>query len=740
MPESGLTLRRAREMVAALRGPGALFALLVECRSATAAETVIFEVEVERPQVVAHAIKKTERLAAVFARDDDCYPDVLALRPDFPVTQHQNQRFEELPRSLCLYDRPWFDVRLTWTAPAFVERVRWWLKQAARDELHAGDQGLEPFLLSWGHWLVLPAPSAEPGKDAESFLVSTAGSANARVLLAQADNGKAPLPGMVRFVVLRFQAPARPHRVMPRIPRTLGELAELLKSTDFDLLSAIRKRLKAWPKERELHLRSPAILLIDLPKTRTDDGPVEVVEHRAVWPRGTLLDLGVAVGTWSVQDGKRAVLVIPDLSKTGADVELDLLNVCDALTRTRAGVLNGLEGAIDSRILAIGAGSLGSHVAMNLARAGWGRWTVVDSDDLLPHNLARHVAHGALVGWRKAEALAFEMNWVCQDPAAASFIDTDVLRPGPEAERLAAAAREADLILDMSASIAVARHLAAIDCPGRRVSLFLAPSGRDLVLLAESEDRSVVLDHIEMMYYSAAALDERLAGHLENTAERVRYGLSCRDVSSRISHDSVVVLAGIGSSAVRDLMKHDAALAQVWRFDEGTLAVRSVPIEIELFIAQAHGDWTLQVAPAVLKAIRTWRMERLPNETGGVLLGRVDHERQVVYLVLALPSPPDSREWPMQYIRGCEDLRKKVESIEERTALNLGYVGEWHSHPDGAATMRSEADMQVFAWIREHTAPEGKPAVMLIAGDGGRSRVFIDVPVAGGAPEELCLR
>jgi tRNA A37 threonylcarbamoyladenosine dehydratase len=37
-----------------------------------------------------------------------------------------------------------------------------------------------------------------------------------------------------------------------------------------------------------------------------------------------------------------------------------------------------------------GAGALGSQLMNNLSRAGFGRWTIVDNDKLLPHNLARN--------------------------------------------------------------------------------------------------------------------------------------------------------------------------------------------------------------------------------------------------------------------------------------------------------------------------------------------------------------
>ena len=72
----------------------------------------------------------------------------------------------------------------------------------------------------------------------------------------------------------------------------------------------------------------------------------------------------------------------------------------------------------------------------------------------------------------------------------------------------------ADLILDIAASVPVARHLAEVGIAGPHISVFLNPQGTDVVILAEDRDRTLTLDALEVQYYRAAAADPRLAGHL----------------------------------------------------------------------------------------------------------------------------------------------------------------------------------------------------------------------------------
>jgi len=68
--------------------------------------------------------------------------------------------------------------------------------------------------------------------------------------------------------------------------------------------------------------------------------------------------------------------------------------------------IEGQERLLASHALVIGAGGLGSPVALYLGSAGVGRITVVDHDVVDETNLQRQIAHNlARVGWFKAESV-----------------------------------------------------------------------------------------------------------------------------------------------------------------------------------------------------------------------------------------------------------------------------------------------------------------------------------------------
>ena len=120
--------------------------------------------------------------------------------------------------------------------------------------------------------------------------------------------------------------------------------------------------------------------------------------------------------------------------------------------------------------------------------------------------------------------------------------------------------------------------------------------------------------------------------------------------------------------------------------------------------------------PACLEgAMCNAREAMLPRETGGVLLGIVDHGRRRIEVAAVLPPPPDSERATVLFERGVQGLKAQMTEVGERTAFQLSYVGEWHSHPGGSATP-SKTDRTTFARLEREAGYEDRPAVMAIVG------------------------
>jgi hypothetical protein len=293
-----------------------------------------------------------------------------------------------------------------------------------------------------------------------------------------------------------------------------------------------------------------------------------------------------------------------------------------------------------------------------------------------------------------------------------SAIDGNFLaEPSPEAEALLQAA---DTIVDASASVAVGRRLSDLAGHARRVSIFFNPTGTAVVLLAEDEDRRIDLRALEAIYHRAIQTDPVLENHLVDN-EMIRYTGACRMLTSRIPASRVQVLSGLVASGLSQALGSSEACVKIWSLgEEGEVSL--VSPEVGLAIDHA-GDWTIRMPDTLSAELAAQRLKRLPNETGGALLGIVDPQSKRIELVAAVPAPSDSTEAPTEFIRGTMGLRETVEAAIARSAGQIRYVGEWHSHPKGSSSRPSTIDIEQLAWLSTTMAGDGMPGVMFIVGE-----------------------
>ena len=733
---SALTISKSSDLATFLCSRHVEGARLVGCNRLDdgTLESLTIDVDASIPQRPAYDIKRVERIVVAFPSDDQCPPEIYSPRPDFPYAPHTNLQNKGEWRSLCLYDQPWYEVNFTWNPARFLDRISWWLTETAHGSLHQPDQLLEPLLFGSYSDLVIPV---EFVKSAPQFTHRWAQPARVTrqdgtyTLIFSQLSGE-PIPGAPnQYAVVVVTTNPMTHGLVRHRPRTLGELDKLLAEGGVKARHHLRNIMGTWnrrfrPEQLEPVLSAKLIVLVRLRKRRRDRGAVETVECRAFETQDNIEAVGTSLGV-SWQNG---VTGNSDSLSTQAqrlpEPKLALLNVRETFSQEIARRSNGLsEACCDQSLTAIGAGALGSPVLTNLTRSGYGRLTIIDDDVLHPHNLARHALGAEYVGWYKAEALASSLGSLMSDPSWAKPIVANILFPGHKSEELEAAYQDTDLILDLAASIPVSRHLVhGVNSESRRASLFLNPSGKALTLLSEDAGRNIPLDSLEMQFYRAIARDSNLESLLDHP-DRNRTGQTCRDVSAEISQEDIAVHGGTGSRAIRQLAEHDGARIRTWLLDEEDNYQLVMDIEPAWPIQRNQGDWTVLLDSELVETLARLREMRLPNETGGILVGSCDRSRKILYVVDVLPSPPDSEELRTSYIRGTKGLKEQVRRIQRVTDGGLDYVGEWHSHPNGHGAEPSEQDRKLLDWIRAGMEEESETGVMCIIGEGKQLGVYL---------------
>ncbi|MGA3267298.1 MAG: ThiF family adenylyltransferase [Verrucomicrobiota bacterium] len=716
-----LDASKARQFLHYLKAVGA-HARFIETRRIgdPLSDVIVFELVVERPQVLAFDIRRVEPLAAVFSARDDMSPDVLSLRPDFPSVPHLNLPPQEFPRSICLYEQPFEQTRLSWTPADFLRRIHHWFAATAKGALHAEDQPLEPLIIASPYRLILPVdfnPNATR-TNPRLYTISPVKSGNDIITFRVVPLSKAPSE-KTDSVIAAFFCKPQVHGVIQRQPRNLSELNALCMKGDLALATELCATIRGWFLNKPSNdvMEARLILLIYLPKIRHTNGNEETTEVRAFLTFKKVREIGEELGLFAKHGSVSGFLIGQSGPSTEAlkNIPVAIMQVHDVLTPKLAALMNGY-GLCESPIVAVGLGALGSQVFNNLLRSGYGRWTLIDDDVLLPHNCARHFLGDWAVGRNKAEAMAEIAHAIFNDTTVATPIPANILSPRQHAKQIEQAITDARLLLDMSASVAVGRHLAALDNHPKCLSVFVTPNGNSLALLAEDTNRNTRLDWLEMLHYRAVLNVRALENSFRSPESRIRYGNSCRDLTTQLSQDSIATWAGIASKAVKTVAADSNAALWIYGSDQnGTITLHRQTVDAPIRCRLC--DWTILMDSWLLQKLAALRSKRLPNETGGVLLGSFDTHRRICSIIDMIPSPPDSKEWPTSYIRGCEGLAAKVVGVQERTLGQVNYVGEWHSHPEDASTNPSRDDLTAYSWLVGHMDTESLPGIMVIIGD-----------------------
>jgi integrative and conjugative element protein (TIGR02256 family) len=680
-------------------------------------ETIVFDVDVELSQITAFDIHPTERISVSLIANNDAWPEVLALREDFPVVPHLNLRAVEFPRSLCLYAEAYSEGRLRWTAVSIVERVRTWLSETAAGVLHKDDQPLEPLFLGTRDTIVLPPDIyAKTALGPVQLLIARSDRKPwGQIYIARYLAGGVQGQGTA-FVTASYLCPPVLHGVMSWTPQTLSDLSSVVRAARGDLQVSLKDQISGWPRENWL-LACHLVLIVFFPKGKETARGVETIETRVFVTNPTVGEIGEILGIWQLNNGVPGHLIGGIIDEQRLDqITLTPLNPTFALDRERAALMNGTV-PDHRKITAVGMGALGSQVASLLVRNGYGQWSLIDGDVLLPHNFVRHALVHSLVGLSKADAMKMHLDATLAEPIVEGALFADVLNAGEKEDDVERMLETADVILDFSASVPVARRLAlAVPPQGRRASAFMNPSGSSSILLCEDSQRISRLDSLEMQYYRAILSRTELDGHFRVAPGSIRYATSCRDVSSTLSAQQVALHAALSAAAIKKALSFDGACIRIWIADEDG-AVQPIQVAPEVMIERQIGDWKLITDVGLLAKLKSLRAATLPAETGGVLLGTWDLVHRIVYVAGTIPAPPDSKKRVTSFIRGREGLLDEVVRAGKATSGMLQYIGEWHSHPNGYGTAPSGDDRNVFEWITEKTIEDGYQPVMAIMGE-----------------------
>ncbi len=688
-------------------------------------EALVIDVECDAiPNRNPFGLRSPERMAIVVGAGGDKPPAVLALRKDFPAVMHLNATPAGEPRSLCLYFEPHRSVMRSWTAPKFLRRIQWWLLKTSQGALHAADQPLELPFFDTGWELVIPADFDQLRQRGDlrffaAFIEPAHLRGTSTLMLQAAARGSAKVEGLGIAII---DCPPIVQGSRTDIPSTLGAAADELAGRGLDLAAMLRDNLSQQIQPNGEALKGASerfVVMLNVPVCREAGAPAERTQRLALLTAVGRLELGLRLGAYTRVDGR----VFKDTPIGGrAPTEGDwrsLLTlpaaVLDAPSRAAFRTLSATPNQGPDAAVLVGAGALGSELLNLWTRAGWGSWTIIDSDHVKPHNLARHSAFFNQIGQPKASACQALADLVHGTAGMARSLVADACDRASEAVGTAIAS--ASLVVDCSTTVDFPRLTSASSHTARHASVFLTPNGRGSVLLLEDLGRERRLRTLEAQYYRALLNHPWGKRHLDGHLGSFWSGASCRDISYKLPHSSVVAHAATLAEQMIRRHEQPQAVIQAWHRDPQTGAVEVFDVPVHAPIVRPRGPLTVHLDKGLEDKLRQLRAARLPEETGGVLLGYHDLNLGEAIVVDVLPPPPDSRHSAGHFERGVEGLLESYSDVQRRTGNVVGYLGEWHSHPPGHNARQSPDDLQQLFKLALGMADDGLPFIQLIVGE-----------------------
>lgn len=367
------------------------------------------------------------------------------------------------------------------------------------------------------------------------------------------------------------------------------------------------------------------------------------------------------------------------------------------LSREKAKQISGSQVNLGRYSLIVGCGALGSKVVMHFARSGAANYLLVDPDEFSPHNLVRHALTGNAEGLNKAEALKKEINNFYPYEKIPLLLTSKssgegLLDPG--------VTNFFTWILDFTASNAFAQSLikTQFDSEIRIAKAFITDFGSLGIVYFEGKGRNPRIDDLQIMLYAQYGKAAFISPWLQREADSslksnnlsITIGVGCNSETTVLSDDLVSLHASYISAVIKTESQNE-------QNDRGKIYVNEIRNEpffsnsphllsippMDVFTAINDPSWQVRMKPGIIEIMKKEMGLAMPSETGGVFVGCANHKTKTVHVTDIIKAPADSKGNAVCFFRGIEGLPEAINGVNQSTGNQLGYIGEWHTHPFG---------------------------------------------------------
>lgn len=398
-------------------------------------------------------------------------------------------------------------------------------------------------------------------------------------------------------------------------------------------------------------------------------------------------------------------------------------------TTKKAHEISNLNPEINPSLVVAGCGALGSKIAMHLVRSGITNILFCDPDYLSEHNLCRHVLLDNSVYKNKASEMKSVTNLIYFHEMSQAVASSKEIKKILEDQEIMSK-RKPDYLLDFTAAKVVHNQLVRIENRPIAISAAIYDNGKFGLLMCEGTNGGVRLDDAMATVYAQYKTDAFVSDYLmkerglaQEPASLLNVGLGCNSETFILADDMISLYAASMSITLKDIFAGNHADGGCWMYisDEcGGLKVHK--IEVPQYDCYDVDTWHVRISDKVIKDIMEKTMVAGILETGGYLIGQCNLKTNTIHVVDTIEAPEDTIHREDYLVLSKAGVKKKLSQIERRSGATFGYVGEWHSHPNGPDDF-STTDFEEFANKAEEMIADGatKPILEVLVSPAGVS-------------------